>query len=260
MDDFSFDNIAKAVVATNSRRGILRLLVCGLTARFVSPSGALWPASRDVAARKHKRKKKKACAGDKGSCGDRHACPFGGGCPNGQECCGTDVQTGKCCSHGRKCFNGECCTPCGGPNGPCCAQEFVGGICCKGQCHLPCLDGWALDPRTCRCECYHVLGGRVGVEQVCCPPGLTDCGNQCVDTLSDDQNCGTCGNACGAGESCCGGECCDRCECENGQCTHNWFVCGSGCCFQGYTCCPDVPFCCSPDKPVCSGTGGCKYS
>lgn len=40
-----------------------------------------------------------------------------------------------------------------------------------------------------------------------CSPGLTRCGGACLDVRSDPNNCGTCGNACGAGKVCADGAC-----------------------------------------------------
>lgn len=40
-----------------------------------------------------------------------------------------------------------------------------------------------------------------------CGAGLTSCGAECVDTASDVRNCGSCGNACAAGEVCSGSIC-----------------------------------------------------
>jgi hypothetical protein len=95
------------------------------------------------------------------------------------------------------------------------------------------------------------------------PPPCSDCGGVCVDLLSDSANCGTCGQACAAGQRCeqgrcaatcsglmCGGTCVDAnndpnncgacgavCEsqhaqaaCVGGQCNHaaceaGWFDC-----------------------------------
>jgi len=40
-----------------------------------------------------------------------------------------------------------------------------------------------------------------------CPSGQTNCNGNCVDTSSDSQNCGSCGNACAQGKSCVSGSC-----------------------------------------------------
>jgi hypothetical protein len=42
---------------------------------------------------------------------------------------------------------------------------------------------------------------------VCAAQGLTDCGGFCTDTLSDSNNCGSCGNSCPLGGYCAGGAC-----------------------------------------------------
>ena len=45
------------------------------------------------------------------------------------------------------------------------------------------------------------------VPDVVCPVGSTRCGEVCVDTRSDLENCGACGRACGASGFCEGGTC-----------------------------------------------------
>jgi hypothetical protein len=42
---------------------------------------------------------------------------------------------------------------------------------------------------------------------VSCEPGLSLCGETCVDLNTDDSNCGSCGNQCVDLASCFGGEC-----------------------------------------------------
>ena len=44
-----------------------------------------------------------------------------------------------------------------------------------------------------------------------CASPKTMCGASCVDTSSDAANCGSCGNPCGAGTSCCSGSCSTSC-------------------------------------------------
>jgi hypothetical protein len=41
-----------------------------------------------------------------------------------------------------------------------------------------------------------------------CAAGLQPCGNRCIDLLSDLDDCGQCGNACGGAEICYYGHCC----------------------------------------------------
>ena len=43
--------------------------------------------------------------------------------------------------------------------------------------------------------------------KVPCAQGQVVCGGVCVDTQSDDANCGSCGNACGGGSTCSNGAC-----------------------------------------------------
>ena len=40
-----------------------------------------------------------------------------------------------------------------------------------------------------------------------CPEGQARCGAACVDTQTDEANCGACGSACGVGETCITGLC-----------------------------------------------------
>ncbi len=46
---------------------------------------------------------------------------------------------------------------------------------------------------------------------VTCPPELTACGTNCVDTRSDRENCGSCASRCAPGEACSGGTCSVAC-------------------------------------------------
>ncbi|MBS72386.1 MAG: hypothetical protein CMO20_05490, partial [Thermoplasmata archaeon] len=62
---------------------------------------------------------------------------------------------------------------------------------CEGT-PVQCPSGQVVNSETGQCEC---------------PEGQTDCGGECVDTSSDDNNCGACGQTCGPGESCESGTC-----------------------------------------------------
>ena len=81
-------------------------------------------------------------------------------------------------------------------------------------------------------------GTACGADQACrngeclptsCPGRLVRCNGACVDTTSDDANCGACGNTCPAGSSCCGGGCCEGC-CDGSICKGglNDNACGAG--------------------------------
>lgn len=41
--------------------------------------------------------------------------------------------------------------------------------------------------------------------------GTVDCNGMCVDTMTDGQNCGMCGNVCGPDDKCRGGQCGPKC-------------------------------------------------
>ncbi|CAG8819266.1 18648_t:CDS:2, partial [Gigaspora margarita] len=42
-----------------------------------------------------------------------------------------------------------------------------------------------------------------------CSNGLTSCNSNCIDTTSNAQNCGSCGNTCLSDETCANGKCID---------------------------------------------------
>jgi uncharacterized protein DUF1592/uncharacterized protein DUF1588/uncharacterized protein DUF1595/uncharacterized protein DUF1587 len=75
------------------------------------------------------------------------------------------------------------------------------------------------------------------------------CGQECKDLLSDQQNCGTCGNACGAGQSCQAGKC---------QCSAGLIACGGGCVPSDATNCGGCGTTC-PGGQVCS-SNSCQGS
>lgn len=113
-----------------------------------------------------------------------------------------------------------------------------------------------------------------------CPAPYTCCYGGCVNLQTDDNNCGSCWNACGDGVSCINGLCVDACNnmcvdgqlCCNGVCTDvmtNTFNCGScgnACnvsgseptasgCTNGYCTCGGSAEC--TDGRVCCGAS-CK--
>jgi hypothetical protein len=101
----------------------------------------------------------------------------------------------------------------------------------------------------------------------CCHEHQTCCGNKCVDTKTDDQNCGGCGNPCAAGESCVDGACrttseeCRDADCPVGQrCVWNGadVACGCG---EGFKYCVESTRCIREEYVCCGGnptvTGYC---
>ena len=170
----------------------------------------------------------------------------GGCCPIPQTNCWptgcTDMNTdnkncgscGNVCSGGDTCVGGQCTSPCD----TCTNCHFDSYNFCWlwGNCYL------------CRCN-----GQSCGLNGSCCtqcPPGQTFCDNWpfskgCIDILSDNSNCGSCGNSCntfginGPKTNCVNGRCVGtgttttappRPQCPTGQ-----TLCGNRC--TGLLCC-----------------------
>ena len=138
-------------------------------------------------------------------------------CADGEELC--DGQCVDVTSSEEHC--GQCGVSCGGDqfcdDGICEDVPIVcdaGELVCQGQCVDPSVDvehcggcGNACgDGQICEAgSCVDEGGEEPDPEE--CPDGLEACGDQCVDVMTDDENCGECGNACGDGESCEAGVC-----------------------------------------------------
>jgi len=75
---------------------------------------------------------------------------------------------------------------------PCASQTCVNGA-CTGKCSQGETQCSGNSIETCDGT------GNFAVSQTC---PVACCNSQCIDTTSDTQNCGTCGNVCGAGLSC----------------------------------------------------------
>ena len=69
-------------------------------------------------------------------------------------------------------------------------------------------DLFKIDPNLCLLtEGLNSLGTSGDNCATCEAVGLTECGGDCVDLLSDEQHCGSCGSACAAGYICTSGNC-----------------------------------------------------
>jgi hypothetical protein len=62
----------------------------------------------------------------------------------------------------------------------------------------------ALDAGSCPSQSQSIS---IHCEDLVCPANLAACGPACVDTASDTNNCGACGNVCPSGQSCSAGVC-----------------------------------------------------
>ena len=173
-----------------------------------------------------------------GSCGS--TCQQGYG-----TCCG-----GRCCPEGYgTCCNGQCCPDpyfCCGSS--CCSNGELGNgpqACCNGSCQPQ-------DDQHCGFSCESCGGGQTcqldpstGYRSYSClcPNGETLCNSTCVDINSDPNNCGNCGNTCGAG------------TCQAGAC-----MCDGILCSQGQPCCNGFCMMAELPNPFLAGGGSSNYT
>jgi hypothetical protein len=90
---------------------------------------------------------------------------------------------------------------------------------------------------------------------LCC--GGVLCGSVCRDLNSDQANCGSCGNACGADQACTGGSCVTCTTVCGGKCAdlaHDYYNCGScgNACLNGNVCSSGT--CVTCPTTVCAGS------
>lgn len=112
-------------------------------------------------------------------------------------------------------------------------------------------------------DCCH--GATCKGKRCACKGTLGDCDGKCVDAFSDVKHCGSCDNACAAGETCCRGSCVDLQSDDN-----NCSACSTRCaadreCVEGR--CVIPPGGCAPGADTCAaggaipcGSGGCVCS
>ena len=269
MDAHQFDDVARSLIDTRSRRGALRLLAGAVL-------GGLVPLARSGAA------EARQCRTDRG-CEPCQRCRNGrcsGGCANGERCVdGACVEAGERCTTAedcgacRRCLEGRCVAvpeldgkKCGGcfrcRNGRCAAPSaelcdddeicrVETGICCpkcvSGRC-CPigerCIDPGPFSANFCCNEelnepCGHNGDGTFG--QCCSKANEKCCDGECVPM---DQPC------CPAGRTVCGGTCVDT-KTDASNCGACGVRCRSGCqrCENG-TCVTTGP-CCQPGEIDC---------
>jgi hypothetical protein len=180
-------------------------------------------------------------------CGSDDTCcvATGGSCANLKDDVRNCGMCGKSCAAGERCEKGACvCGSTACQSGQLCC----GGTCVDpsqdnlncGGCNLRCATGESCDNSKCSCQ-----GGPPCVgNQTCCPGDLIAGG--CFDLSADPQNCGECGEPCGASQACEGGNCvatsCNpacppghacvggSCQCQGGPpCTNGETCCATGC-------------------------------
>jgi hypothetical protein len=193
-------------------------------------------------------------------------------CDQSDICCdvgfhGCSGPAGKtCCAGQETCCGGTCCSPdiefCCGQT--CCSTEDQ--ICLNRKCCRKCVPPFVNDPQTCLCICP---SGTTECGNNCCTAAQSCCNGECVDTNTDPNNCGSCGNICPAAASLpqlhvttlkpvsaitnppciCGPEDPPVTPCFNSiGCT----CCAHKCCNSGTN--PMGPVCCNPDEECCYST------
>lgn len=126
----------------------------------------------------------------------------------------TCAKSGASCAPPTECCNGLSCT---------------GGVCVRttpatcGTGELKCGKGCCPAIPNGNPTCRKATCG------IACAGGYTPCGTGCVDTGSDDTNCGQCGNGCGAGQTCSGGSCIQTCAADLQTDVNNCGACGNVC-------------------------------
>ncbi len=119
----------------------------------------------------------------------------------------------------QKCMTEESCLDCYED----CSQEG-----CEGQ---PCGDNMICEYGSCVLDC---------------PEDWFECGPECVDPQTDENNCGGCGIACAAGYDCVNGQCDYDCAYYGGECTDEDLPAGN---FLEFSC---------PELDLCEGSDKCK--
>jgi hypothetical protein len=199
------------------------------------------------------------CPSSNGVCDVGQPCPSGSDCViNATPCPGSpstaspSLSNGGACVPEPVCLNGDCQDqPCATDNDctpfqSCLTDHACSYLDCPPLAYT-CQDGCTLvnHPHRCAPDCIcptcPVPDAGPACSAATCAAWAQCCGDRCVDTDTDTQNCGSCGHPCGAGEVCMGATC-QPASCQSatpcaptdaGPST----CCGSQCCGQGSICC-----------------------
>jgi hypothetical protein len=193
--------------------------------------------------------------------GARCCRPIGEACAGRCDCCeNADCVGGTCrLSAGQQCTNGD---ECAGLVPDCCdsvCTELVGDLNNCGACGNVCQASTGENEVA---LCVRSETDRAGHCTTACVDGFTRCNEDgpCVALVSDDANCGACGNVCAGNQRCCGGTCMNintdeaNCgECGN-ACAPSSLCCGGKCkdVQSDPSNCGDCGNLCAVDE-VCSG-------
>ena len=111
-------------------------------------------------------------------------------CQQEDPCANTNCQEGWTCDGDGNCQAPADGTACDDGNSQTTNDQYQSGACVGDP--IVCPDGMVFNMDSEQCEC---------------PEGQTNCGGECVDIGSDEDNCGSCGQVCGEGYECQSGEC-----------------------------------------------------
>ena len=157
-------------------------------------------------------------AGDAGDAGSPYCATFASDNANCGGC-------GVACAAGEMCSNGSCQTTCGSSQTICNASGDAGAPYCAtlasdeancGACGTSCRAGESCSDGQCNVTCG-------ATESLCSADGGASNGIDggaafCADFATENDNCGGCGIACGAGQMCSNGVCGTTCEGDLVQC------------------------------------------
>ncbi|MFZ5442701.1 MAG: FG-GAP-like repeat-containing protein [Myxococcota bacterium] len=175
------------------------------------------------------------------------------GCSPKPTACDNTTCSG-CCDAAGQCQPGSASTACGSA-GNVCTPCLTGQVCNLGICQAGATGGGAGGGGG------GTGGGGGSTGPLTCSGGRTACSGSCVDTKTDERNCGFCGTLCNSNQYCNNGTCAllpTQCA---GGCPQGFFCAGSECkpgCSTN-TDCPQ-PGTCDPQTHSCScltGFHGC---